>query len=210
MSKIEQSAKRQQNPNTQKSTRAGARFAAGLMGIAAIFGPTACENPATGDKKCDCPAGTVHEPGEKCCDGENCECVTIQRYPIQYLENKEITIEYHVSEAVGLEKLTSIINNLSIYRATGMEAINSFKLVVKPNIMEDGFHLTGAREISIDANWLSDNPEQTIGIAMDEFILDYHAQSVSGIYPSQSSEKFDNAKIRLSRAVIQSRSGLVI
>jgi hypothetical protein len=56
---------------------AKAAIAAGAMGVAAMLG--GCDNgtnPKTGPepKVCECPPGTTHKAGEKCCDGENCAC----------------------------------------------------------------------------------------------------------------------------------------
>jgi hypothetical protein len=104
-------AKQIKSTKTRRGLPRGAKaaVAVGAMGMAAMFG--ACDNgtnSTSSPKLCECPNGTVHPEGTNmpCCDGDNCECVAIHSYPIQYLGDKEITIEYHVASAVGLLKIS--------------------------------------------------------------------------------------------------------
>jgi hypothetical protein len=47
-----------------------------LIALIAVIGLAliACDTDDTTAKKCECPAGTTHAPGVKCCEGENCQC----------------------------------------------------------------------------------------------------------------------------------------
>jgi hypothetical protein len=52
-----------------------AALAAGAIAALTLFG--ACDtgtSPEPDPKLCECPPGTTHKAGEKCCDGENCAC----------------------------------------------------------------------------------------------------------------------------------------
>jgi hypothetical protein len=77
-------------PMPLKAVFAGGAMIAG----AALFG--GCGNPAN-NKVCECPEGTTHQPGEKCCDGENCQCQELLTYDV-YLDTKKI----HVEDPTGL------------------------------------------------------------------------------------------------------------
>jgi hypothetical protein len=62
---------------TKRFLPMGAKAVAGVMGVLLLFG--ACDtgtNPESDPppKVCECPPGTTHAQGEKCCDGENCAC----------------------------------------------------------------------------------------------------------------------------------------
>jgi hypothetical protein len=67
----------QQTTAAQRALPLGvqAALAAGAMAALTLFG--ACDNsasPTPDPKVCECPPGTTHKAGEKCCDGENCAC----------------------------------------------------------------------------------------------------------------------------------------
>jgi hypothetical protein len=70
----------QKRANTRK---AQAIAAAGMLGVATLFGATACKdptNPTPESKKCDCPESTIHDAGDPCCEGVNCTCETIPEF----------------------------------------------------------------------------------------------------------------------------------
>jgi hypothetical protein len=63
------------------ATSAKAKVAAGVVGVATLFGPVACDNGTSSTPKvCNCPNGTVHEAGTAmpCCDGDDCTCTVKQ------------------------------------------------------------------------------------------------------------------------------------
>jgi hypothetical protein len=73
------SKKQENSTKTRRKLPMGAKaaIAIGAMSVATVFG--ACDNgtttpPPPQPKVCECPPGTLHEPGEKCCDGEDCAC----------------------------------------------------------------------------------------------------------------------------------------
>jgi hypothetical protein len=75
---------------------------------------------------------------------------------------------------VGLDKITNVIDLISPYNVPGMTALNGFKIVVKSDITEDGFRLTGPKEISVNANWLSNSSEDVVAEKMEDFVIDYY------------------------------------
>jgi hypothetical protein len=53
-----------------------------------------CKNGTTPEPVlCECPAGTIHEPGVECCDGEDCTCKEVKYYNNFTLDGKVIPVE---------------------------------------------------------------------------------------------------------------------
>jgi hypothetical protein len=75
----------------QVSNSAKAKIAAGVVGVATLFG--ACNNdagPMITPQVCTCPAGTFHNEGAACCGGINCVCK--EAYNVS-LGGKQIRVE---------------------------------------------------------------------------------------------------------------------
>jgi hypothetical protein len=233
MSKIEQSAKRQQNPNTQKTTRAGARLAAGLMGIATIFGPTACENPANGDngpKKCDCP-DKIHGDAPCNCGGEDCECK--QKEYNNLVNFSTLTVVDETAQGLVTEDFINTLDGYFLELANDSIFIGlknngrNYKMIIRDDLVGDyylsnnnlnqimvkfgslAFRMIGA---IIDCLYEGFPTEQDLTATYfpNNNIRLENGETINTKQFIESGKKFDNAKIRLSRAVIQSRSGLVI
>jgi hypothetical protein len=136
MAKKEKSAKTQRG--APMSTKLAMAFAA-AGAVASIF--DGCDNstnpaPKPEPKVCDCPAGTFHDEGVACCDGENCECK--EAYNV-HLGTKQIRVE----DTTGLANRTEIQKAFTFLHTTfgtGPDIVHFENMNTNPIMVIEAIH----------------------------------------------------------------------
>ncbi|MDR1277138.1 MAG: hypothetical protein LBK02_00135 [Treponema sp.] len=184
------------------ATSAKAKVAAGVVGVATLFGPVACDNGTTSTppKVCNCPVGTIHEPGENCCDGENCECIEKKYHTGLSVSGTTVTIEDRTA-TVTQDHVTAIQTALtSLGDVSGIVGHGDIIIIVENALpYADGKdrRIINSTSFAIRHTWLNEADDS--GIVLNIF---YGLEGMNTYYVNEHAAiKSDNV-IRLANGKI--------
>ncbi|MDR1446114.1 MAG: hypothetical protein LBI90_04375, partial [Treponema sp.] len=137
---------------------------------------------------CECPENTAHEPGEKCCEGgEDCDCVTIQRYQIT-LPNSAgtTTVEDRTGklQSVDLAKIENYFTVITPYSTIEpyvsiLNGLNGTKVIIENTTSSDGFIKINLKEIAVKYEWLSAASDTDVINSLDPLLGDMYFAKVN-------------------------------
>ncbi|MDR1099575.1 MAG: hypothetical protein LBL28_03755 [Treponema sp.] len=194
-------AKQGKSVKTKRGLPMGAKAAIAVgaigVGVATLFG--ACENGTNSTsepKVCECPPNTIHEPGENCCDGENCVCIEKKYHTGLSVSGTAVTIEDRTA-TVTQDHVTAIQTALtSLGDVSSMVGHGDITIIVEnvsPYADSKDKRIINSTSFAIRSAWLSEADDSEIVLN-----IYYGLDGMNAYYVNEHAAiKFDNS-IRLA------------
>jgi hypothetical protein len=144
------------------SNKRNVAIAVGLLGLVTMFGASGCDTSTDSGTTCECPTGTLHEPGSTCCDGEDCVCKTGRSFAVN---GHTVTVEDQTG-TIPSERLDLIQSACTLLDSA---VLGNTKIIVEPSTAYANVESRsdGSNNIfAIRIDWLSSTTEFNLVVAL--------------------------------------------